>query len=169
MCEIVFCNGDIRERRDSSGEGGESHPVFGRISTLMDELGGSMFTRGVVELVLHDLEELDGYRTLGIVVDTGRIEIENLAVESFFTTADITDTIEKLFPVVASSGLFESLVIHSKSFFDVFFEDVGRPDPEVGCLFAVDAISDGDDSIEIVKFCLIVFTIGGSMFQNGTN
>ena len=46
-----------------------------------------------------------------------------------------------------SAGLFLAIVVHGKSFGNIFFQDVSGPDPELRCPAGVDTITDGDDSI----------------------
>ena|GEM_PF-2911853 len=68
-----------------------------------------------------------------IVIYTGSVEVEHLAVERFLAAADIADAVEKLFPVVAAACAFEALIVHREAFDDGLTKACGCPLAKFGC------------------------------------
>lgn len=66
-----------------TSEGGESHEFLFGIGTSEDEFDYRLSVGGIVELVLHHLEEEDGLFICCVVVNAGGIKIEDLTVEDF--------------------------------------------------------------------------------------
>ena len=60
------------------------------------------------------------------------------------------------------AGIFQALVVQGETFDDVFAQPLRGPDAEAGGDAGFDAVADGDDGIEIVKFRRVFLAVGGS-------
>jgi hypothetical protein len=80
---------------------------------------------------LHFLEKFNGYLCFGVVINTGGINVKNLPIKYFFRSPDIPDTLQELFPITASSKVFETFIVHGEALANVFVEAPGGPNSEL--------------------------------------
>ncbi len=69
----------------------QPHEILFSISTVIDNLCGSMSVGGKVHLVLNSLEELLGNGGARIIVYAEGVNLQHLAVEHLLRTADVSD------------------------------------------------------------------------------
>ena len=79
------------------------------ISPLEDYLRRRVTMRRVMQLVLDDFEELDGFRALRVVVHAGGVEVQHLAVKHLLRGADVPYAVKALLskvkqPMAAHAG-----------------------------------------------------------------
>jgi hypothetical protein len=92
-------------------------------------------------------------RSKGLVVDAGRVDVEDLLVEPPLGRADLPDALEQLVEVVAmtwSGRILEPLVVHGEALHQVLAEQCRRPLPELRASVASDAEADSEDRVEVV-------------------
>jgi len=81
---------------------------------------------------------------------------------------------EVVFPE-KSFALFQPFVIQSKAFDHIFFEDLRRPDAKLCGAPGIDPVTDGDDGVKVVDFCLLLLSssrycsVWSGYFQIGNN
>jgi hypothetical protein len=125
-----------------------------------------------MQLVLHGCIENPGDFTVWIIVDAAFcVDISDFLIETAFRGTYFTDAFQELIKVILAKvpAIFEPLVVKHKSLDDILPQGICGPDPKLGCPGRVDTITYGDDSVEVVKLCFIVFTVNGSMCKNCTN
>lgn len=123
-------------------------PMVGWVASARPGDGLSM--GGVVQLVLHDLEEPGGLFGRRVVVDAGGVQVDHLAVEDFFAAADVADALQQLPPVAAAAQLLQLGVVHGDAFDQILTQPGGGPDAELGGDTALGPVADGDDEVEVV-------------------
>ena len=122
---------------------------------------------GIVELVLHHLEEEERLVVGGVVIDRGGIEVEDLTVEHLLGEADVLDGVEQLVPILPATIALEAVGIDGEALDDIVTEALGGPLAEAHTLDAMDAIADGDDDIEVVEVevCRLCLALYGTMWS----
>lgn len=133
-----------------AGERGESHVRLGGVGTRSDDFRSGAAVGGEVELVLHDLEELDGLLGTGVVVDAGGVEIKDLPVEDLLAGPDVADAVQQFAPVAPSAEVLQFGVIHREALDEVLAQAFGGPDAELCSDLASDPVADRKDNVEVV-------------------
>src|SRR5690606_41136659 len=78
-----------------------------------------------------------------VVVDAGRVDLEDLAPEHLLRRPDVADAGEQLVEVVPATGSLEPLVVEGEALDDVLAQALGRPDAELGAAVRLHAVADG--------------------------
>ena len=131
---------------------------FVSIGTLINQFGSGMSVNCIMEFILHFGKELNGRRSIGIVVHTGSVNVGDLLVKTAFTQAYLPDFSQQMFKVVLiekCSVLHPLTVDHIATDCEVP-QNRSRPLPEFRSPLAVDPVSDSDDHIQIVVFKITV-------------
>ena len=81
-----------------------------------------------VHLVLDYGEKLPAYVRVGVVVDAGGINVEDLTPEYLFRRTDVPDAGQQLIEIVAAPGLLEPFVIECEALDNIFPQALGGPD-----------------------------------------
>ena len=115
-----------------------------------------------VRLVLYDLEELYRILGVGVIIHTDGVQIKYLSAENLFGGANVTDAIQKLFPVVPAANPFEAFIVQRKSLSHVLFQDPACPNAELSATQRFHTVSDRNNDIEIIAVYLICLPISGS-------
>ena len=111
-----------------------------------------MAVGGVMQLVLNDLEERQALFTAWMVIGGGGVEVEHLPIHYLLAGANVADTVEQLFPIVAAAQILQALVIHGEAFFEVLLQHGGGITPEFYAPGGTDAVAYCEDHIKIVEF-----------------
>ena len=87
---------------------------------------------------------------------------------------DTADDVESAIDLGKAGGreLGKAGLVNSDTIDDVFFEDIGSPNTEIGGLAGVDAVADRDDGVEIVDIDGTgdgAGAFGGNLFHFGTS
>ena len=99
------------------------------------------------------------------VADNNAVKnVGDLLPDAPFGSTDGTDALQQ-FPEVVflekSFALFQPFVIQSKAFDHIFFEDLRRPDVKLCGAPGIDPVTDGDDGVKVVDFCLLLLSFPG--------
>ena len=74
-----------------------------RDSTHHNQFGSGMPVNGIMDFVLHFLEELLRYLCSWIVIDARCIYFKYLAVKNFFAGTNVPDPLQQFFPITATA------------------------------------------------------------------
>ena len=110
-----------------------------------------------MHFVLDDREKRLGCFGIWRVVDTRRVDVENLLEESAFGRADVSNTFEKFIEVIGLAvawRIFESLVIHGESLYQEFAQTSRRPLPKLRATKASNEKANGKNCRQTVVFDL---------------
>ena len=115
-----------------------------------------------MNLVLHFFEELNRNFCLGVVVDAGGVDLQNLTVKHLFGSADVPDALQQFFEISTAAQIFQPFIVQSKAFAHIFLQDAGRPDAKLCAAFGFDTITNRNNNVKIVEFDLIGLSVCGS-------
>ena len=116
----------------------------------------------IMNLVLYFFEELNRNFCLGVVVDAGGVDFQNLTVKHLFGSADVPDALQQFFEISTAAQIFQPFIVQCKAFAHIFLQDASRPDAELCATLGFDSVADRDNDIEVVVIDLIDFAISGS-------
>lgn len=126
-----------------------------RIGAVPYDFRRRLAGNGPMQLVLHGPEEDLGDFGFTAVIDAALlIDIGDLQIEAPFARPDFADALEQFIEIILGKTLagLQPLVIEDEAFDNEIPEDRCCPDTKLGRLPAVDAITDSNDGVEIVKF-----------------
>jgi len=66
------------------------------------------------------------------LIDTGGVDIEDLAPEDLLAASDVADACQQLFEIVAAATALEAFIVQGKAFDEAFTQTVGGPDAKLG-------------------------------------
>jgi len=91
-------------------------------------------------------------RWVGIIVDTGCVDVENLAPKHLLGRTDVTDAGKQFIEVIHQTlATLTSLVVEGEAFDNAFAQPCRGPLAEAGCDNGFYPITHRDDHIQIVK------------------
>jgi len=175
LVQVVFGDGDVALQYLSPGgvlPRGKPHVRHGAVGAFKDDLRRCLSRAGEVEPVLHGLIEKLGLFAVAAIVAAALFEnVGDLLVGPPFTGANLPNLLQKFIEVVPAKGaaIFEHLVVENKALHHELPERIRGPDAEVGGLQGVDAVTHGDDGVQIIKLGLVRLAISGSCFHFGNN
>ena len=76
---------------------------------------------GIMNLVLHLLEELLRYRCSWVIVNACSIDFQHLPIKNLLGGADVSDAFEEFLPIPAASKFLQTVIVECKTLNDVFF------------------------------------------------
>jgi len=115
-----------------------------------------------MQFVLHKgVESLGGFALLVVVIAALLKHIGNLLIGTTLAGANLADALQQLVEIVLAKrfSIFEHIIVQHKTLGNVLLQSLGRPYTESRGLTGVDAIADGDDSIEVVERGKIIFAV----------
>ena len=121
---------------------------------------------GIVDFVLHFFKEILRDFGLWVVVDTGGINIQNLAIKNFFTGANITNAFEKFFEIIPATELLEAFIVHHEAFADILIQTFSGPLTKLSPTNRLHSIANGNNYIEIIIISGLRRKFGNSEFSN---
>jgi len=121
-----------------------------------------MAMRRPVHFVLNDRENLFRHFGARVVIDAGRVDIQNFFPKYLFRRAYVADTRQQLIEIIAAACLLQAFVIQSKTLDQIFTQTLRRPNTKLRAAMGFDSVADRDDDIEVVIVDLIGFVVGGS-------
>lgn len=153
LVEVMLGDGNVLFAHLGSAPMGQAHVGPGAVRAGMDDFRRRLAGNGPVHFVLNGLEKLDADRLGGIVINAGGVNIRDLLVKPPLRGANVLNPPEELIKVIEGLiGVFEALVIEDKAFDNEFAELLCGPDAEAGGHGAFDAVTDGNNGVEIVIF-----------------
>ena len=117
---------------------------------------------GIMNLILDFLEKLNGDFRLGVIVNTGCVDIKHLTVKHLLGSADITDTLQQLLEVSAAAQIFQALIIQSKALSHILLQNPRCPNTKLHAALRLHTVANRNDDIEIIVIHLISLTVSGS-------
>jgi len=69
-----------------------------------------------IDSILYGFEKPYGFLCVRIVINTGRVKVQHLAVHHFFASADVADTAQQFLPIISADRVFETLAGQVKLF-----------------------------------------------------
>ena len=115
-----------------------------------------------MNLVLYFFEELNRNFCLGVVVDAGGVDFQNLTIKHFFGSTDVTDAFQQLFEISATAQILQPFIVQRKALAHIFLQDASCPDAELCASFGFDTITNRNNDVKIVEFDLIGLSVCGS-------
>ena len=80
----------------------------------------------VMQLVYYSGKEYFGHFTARIIISCSGINIRNLLIDVTLAAPNIPDALQQ-FSEIAVPSLLQPLIIHGKSFLDIFVKPLGCP------------------------------------------
>ena len=117
----------------------------------------------IMNLVLYFFEELNRNFCLGVVVDAGGVDFQNLTVKHLFGSADVPDALQQFFEISTAAQIFQPFIVQCKACAHIFLQEPSRPDAKLCAAFGFDPVADRDNDIEVVIVHIVDFSICGSV------
>ena len=144
---------------------------FFRIGTAYDDFRSRVAVHREMQLVLYGGEEAAGYKRVDVIVRGRRKQIGDLLILPAFACANLADLFEQAAETVLVEYLavLEAFRVQYVTLDHEVAQDLGGPLPEGCSPLAVDAVSDGNNGVEIVVLCLLNLAIRGSYSEIPNN
>ena len=130
------------------------------VGALGDEFGGGLAGGSPVQLVLDDLEELLGFRRIGLVVGGEREDVAHLEIHALLAGADVADAFEQFVEIVWHAGagrVFQAFVVENEALEQVFLQPRSGPLAELGAAMGADAEADGEHDFQPIVTYLSLY------------
>ena len=131
------------------------------VCSAHNQLCGSIAGNGVVHFVLHIRKKSLCQRGILIIVYAGCVNIGNFLIKTALTQTDFTDLFKQPLKVVLieKCTVFHALAVNHISGNRVLLQNLRCPASELRCADRIDAISNGNDRIQIVVVGIIGFAV----------
>ena len=99
-----------------------------------------------------------------IVVQGSRINIRNFLIEFAFRKPNFADFFQLAFKELIGqiAAVFKAFHVHGPALNRVILDNLVRPLAELYGALILDLESDGDNGLQAVMFCVVIFAISGS-------
>ena len=125
-----------------------------------------------MKLILHPCEKQPCRFCLGIIVNTGGIDVGDLLVKPPFRKTNLTDAFQLFLKIILcqnGAAVFQPLVIHSKAFHGKFFNDAVCPLSELHRTGRIHLIAHGNDGAQIIMIGVVGFAVRSSYSKFSNN
>ena len=141
----IFCRGKI------PGKGGKPHKWLIRIGPLIDHFRSRMSMRCIMKLVLHHFEKRNRFRTSGVIVHTGGVQVQHLTIHHFFRRTNVPNPFQQFAPIVATAQIFQALIVHREALDHIFFQALRGPPAKLGGNQGFYPVPQRNDHVQIIE------------------
>ena len=101
----------------------------------------------------YSSKKLFCFNRIGRVVHSRGINIGNLLIHHAFTGPDLSNFFQEFLEIssIKAGAIFETIDVNAKTFKNIVFQFIGRPDPKLGASNRVYPVADSDDGLQAIK------------------